>query len=45
VNLWAGDSTVTSWLGRFSYTQPIHAYYDSVSYEALPATTTTAASP
>ena len=34
MNLWAGDSTVTSWLGRFAYTQPVHAYYDSVRYTA-----------
>ena len=36
LNLWAGDNTVTSWVGRFRYTKPIHAFYDSVSYTALP---------
>jgi beta-glucanase (GH16 family) len=44
VNLWAGDNTVTTWLGRFRYTKPVHAFYDSVGYTALP-TTTASASP
>jgi endo-1,3-1,4-beta-glycanase ExoK len=42
VNLWAGDNTVMTWLGRFKYTKPIYAYYDSVSYTALPITITSA---
>jgi beta-glucanase (GH16 family) len=41
-NLWAGDSTVTTWLGRFRYTKPVHAFYDSVGYTALPAATASA---
>jgi beta-glucanase (GH16 family) len=30
MNLWNGDSTVTNWLGDFSYSAPIYASYDWV---------------
>jgi beta-glucanase (GH16 family) len=32
VNMWAGTEAVQEWLGSFTYTEPVTAIFDSISY-------------
>jgi len=35
MNLWSGTDNLSSWLGKFVYTAPLSAQYDSVSYTTI----------
>jgi len=34
VNTWPVSTSLASWAGNFSYSEPLHAYYDNISFTA-----------